>query len=380
MKSKNLWALRRASVGVLAGLLTCLPAGNPRAQIIFGGSGGTAASVATSYTGQATAVSGLALGSSLTLVNSGQLYVAGDAREASSLGESVAGVFTTGVTHTSAVGQGNVAATESSVADITVTSGGVFGSSVIAADFVMARATTGCGAAGATSGAQVLVNGLTINGQAIAVTGAANQMVFVGGNMVIINEQFVTQSSFGSSVTVNALHIVTSAGANLVFGSASAGVTCGTQSGQAPPCGDFLTGGGWITGTPSGRKANFGVGGGIKNGAFWGHLNYVDHGNGMHVKATAVTGYTSDPNDPAHCRIICYDVTVNGAPGYKARVRACDYGEPGRDDVFEIRLYNTPPPPPCGTGPDTPIYTAGGDLGGNHPGGGNIQLHKCNGS
>src|SRR3989442_6685303 len=60
--------------------------------------------------------------------------------------------------------------------------------------------------------------------------------------------------------------------------------------GELPPS-DFVTGGGWIVGTPSGAKGNFGVGGGVKNGAFWGHLNYLDHGSGLHVKATSITGY-----------------------------------------------------------------------------------------
>ena len=81
----------------------------------------------------------------------------------------------------------------------------------------------------------------------------------------------------------------------------------------------------------------------------------------MHVKATAVTGYALDPSDP-DCRIIDYNVTIDGAPG-TARVRACDKGEPGRNDIFQIQLSNG--------------YSAGGDLGGSHPGGGNIQLHKC---
>ena len=101
--------------------------------------------------------------------------------------------------------------------------------------------------------------------------------------------------------------------------------------------------------------------GGIKDGAFWGHLNYIDHGNGFHVKSTAVTGYQVDPNDP-DCRFINYNVTIDGQPG-TARVHVCDNGEPGRDDIFEIWLS---------TG-----YFGGGDLGASRPGGGNIQLHEC---
>src|SRR2546425_11823634 len=151
----------------------------------------------------------------------------------------------------------------------------------------------------------------TLFRSSIAVTGQANQTVVVNGNTVIINEQVVSQAATTADITVNALHIMTNTGLNLIFGSSSAGITCGSPPKQPPPCSDFVTGGGWITGTPSGAKANFGVAGGIKNGAFWGHLNYIDHGNGMHVKQTAVTSYAVDPND-SDCRIIDYNVTIDG--------------------------------------------------------------------
>lgn len=134
----------------------------------------------------------------------------------------------------------------------------------------------------------------------------------------------------------------------------------GPVGGDEKDCEDRVTGGGWIVGTPTGGFANFGVGGGIHNGEFWGHLNYLDHDADLHVKATAVTGYEVDPNDP-DCRFIEYDVTINDEPG-TATVHVCDYGEPGADDIFEIELS---------TG-----YTAGGNLADDHPGGGNIQLHK----
>src|SRR2546426_39069 len=124
---------------------------------------------------------------------------------------------------------------------------------------------------------------------------------------------------------------------------------------------DFVTGAGWITGTPSGAKGNFGAAGGIKDGAFWGHLHYVDHGSGMYVKSTAVTGYAVDPNDST-CRIVDYNVLIGWLPG-TARIRVCDKGEPGVNDIFQIQLSNG--------------YFAGGDLGGSGSGGGNVQLHVC---
>jgi hypothetical protein len=131
-----------------------------------------------------------------------------------------------------------------------------------------------------------------------------------------------------------------------------------------------VTGGGFIvttlgdtntvsTNTVSDAHGSFGVSGGIRRGQFWGHLNYIDHGTGMHVSSTAVTGFAILD---AVTRQIDYDVTIDGVAG-TARVIVADNGEPGRNDLFDITLS---------TG-----YHAGGDLGGTRPGGGNIQLHKC---
>jgi hypothetical protein len=129
---------------------------------------------------------------------------------------------------------------------------------------------------------------------------------------------------------------------------------------QQPPL-DFVTGGGWIVGTPSGAKGNFGVAGGVKNGAFWGHLNYIDHGSGLHVRGTSVTGYVFVDD---RTRDICGTAVTNRGESVAYRVRVTDNGEPGRDDFFGILLSSG--------------YLATGDLGGPGPGGGNIQLHKGN--
>src|SRR2546428_5423482 len=45
------------------------------------------------------------------------------------------------------------------------------------------------------------------------------------------------------------------------------------------PC-DFITSGGFVF-KDDGSRANFGAHGGCKHGAFWGHVNYVDHGGVM---------------------------------------------------------------------------------------------------
>ena len=130
---------------------------------------------------------------------------------------------------------------------------------------------------------------------------------------------------------------------------------------DAEECFEHVTGGGWIVGTPSGGSANFGVGGGVfADGTLWGHLNYVDQDADLHVVWTAVTSFSKDSSDP-DCRLISFDVTINGEPGH-ADVRVCDYGEPGLNDTFRIQLSNG--------------YRAEGDLDSDDTGGGNIQLHR----
>ena len=139
--------------------------------------------------------------------------------------------------------------------------------------------------------------------------------------------------------------------ADVIIASAHADITCAGP----PPCSgsDFVTGGGWIP-SPSGSKANFAVAGGIKNGAFWGHLEYIDHGNGPRVKGTGVTAYTVTGATTRH---IEGTADIDGMPGtYTADVTDAD--EPGRNsDTFSLTLS---------TG-----YVASAFLSG-----GNIQLHS----
>ena len=157
---------------------------------------------------------------------------------------------------------------------------------------------------------------------------------------------------------------------------------------------DFMTGGGWIE-RPNGAKANFGVAGGCKKAGpdapFWGHLNYLDHGNTpppgavpppFHVHWLTITAYQANfadsgpEKDPKRTgtREVCGTATTNHPlyPLVDFHVQVTDHGEPGSNDVFMIRLgvngveiYTT------FTDPDTRLGSGG-------PGGGNIQLHKPN--
>jgi hypothetical protein len=318
----------------------------------------TAASAtqATSYSGQATVVQATVLNlAPVTLVNAGPLPPSGGAAEASLLNATVPGLLTAEALHATTVGQGNASRSEASVAEVALTVDG----NNISAGFLEARATAMCTDNGATASGSSEIAALSVNGQTIPVSGAPNQTVDLpGGGRVIINEQ---KSPGPGDITVNALHVIVPGVADVVISSAHADITC--QPIPAPPSppgctpADFVTGGGWIT--PSGAKANLAVAGGIKQGTFWGHLTYIDHGSGgPQVKGTGVTGYTADPTLPT-TRHIQGTAEVNGQSGFTYQVDVADNGEPGRNDTFTIQL--------SGGGYS---YSAGGSLDG-----GNIQLH-----
>ena len=358
MKVRDSCLARPVTTTLFAGLLCWLPTSNQYAQVV---STNVFVTFGPAYRGNAAAALGFAGRSAVSIADAALLSETGGVREAAALDSTVAGGLSIGESHAAVVGQGTETASEASAANISYTNASsFFGPGInVTADFVMSRADAACSTNGPAVSGQSEVDGLVINGKSIAVTGETNQTVMLnGGNFVIINEQL----SGETDIAVNALHIVAlGSGASVVIGSSTAGFTCGGETNQPPTCGDFVTGGGWITRLPSGAKADFGVAGGKIDGTLWGHLNYIDNGSGLHVEQTAVAGYQVDSNDP-DCRIIDYTVTINGQPG-TAQVLVCDKGELGRNDEFEIQLS---------TG-----YFAAGDLGGTKSGGGNIQVHHC---
>jgi hypothetical protein len=145
---------------------------------------------------------------------------------------------------------------------------------------------------------------------------------------------------------------------------------------------DFVTGGGWIKPDFGEAKANFGVAGGCKKGAFWGHLEYVDHGSGLlatttaptpfKVHGTEVTEYSSidsttgiDSTTRQISGIARTNDSENPVVTYCVQVTDNGEGKSGTGDMFVIQL----------SGDLGPFYVASGTLLGPF-GGGNIQLHK----
>jgi hypothetical protein len=299
------------------------------------------------FSGQATAARTTVLGMTTVLSDTGPLPASGGAQDASLLTASVPGVLSAEVLHAAAIGQGDRSRAEASVANVGLTVGG----DSIAADFLMARAMAVCAPGGASVSGSSEIVALSINGQAIVVTGEPNQTIALPDGHVVINEQVSSVNHNTGEITVNALHVVIDGLADVVIASAHADITCqGTPICQG---GDFVTGGGWIT-APSGAKGTFGVAGGLKNGALWGHLTYIDHGNGLQVKGTEVTAYVMVD---AATRHIEGTAEINGQGGFTYQVDVADHGEPGRDDTLELRLSTS--------------Y----DTGTRRLEGGNIQLH-----
>ncbi len=345
MIQKSLRHWKSAAISLfLVGLLVLFSTGGPFLSANPGSQSG-----GVTFSGQATGVRATVLGVDTVISDTGPLPSSGGSQEASLLSAEVPGLLTAEVFHASTIGQGDRTRSEASVANLALTVGG----NNIAAEFLMARATAACAPGGATVSGSSEIVGLIINGQAVVVSGAPNQTVALPNGKVVINEQNSSVGGRTGDITVNALHVVVDGVADVIVSSAHADISCGK-----PVCDsskDFVTGGGWITGTQSGAKANFGVAGGIKNGAFWGHLTYIDHGpNGPRVKGTGVTAYAVVNDTTRH---IEGTAEINGQGGFAYKLDVADNGEPGRNDTFYISLSNG--------------YSASGTLGG-----GNIQLHN----
>jgi len=292
----------------------------------------------------------LPTGTTIVLSDTKPLPPSGGAQEASLLNASVPGLLNAEVLGALTIGQGDQSRSEASVANLSLTIGG----HSISADFLMARAMALCTPNGPTVSGSSEILGLVIDGQIVTVTGEPNQTILLpaGAGKVVINEQSSSVSGNTGDITVNALHVIVNGVADITISSAHADITCVGR----PPCtgGDFVTGGGWIT-TSAQARANFAVAGGIKNGAFWGHLEYVDHGSsGLKVHGTGVTAYVVTGPTSRH---IEGTAEVNGQSGFTYSADVSDNGEPGTLDTFAITLSNG--------------YSAGNKLGG-----GNIQLHK----
>lgn len=177
------------------------------------------ASAAQEVTGYASAVDATVYGQfgdkiTTVLASTGTLNSTGDARDASQLAGGVPFVLVGNALHAASVGTWDQqSASEASLSGLAVTVGG----STIDADFVMARVVA---LKNSVPLATTSIGDLSINGVPIGISGAPNQTVSIPGGRIVINEQ---KTSAGST-SVNALHVTVNGLADLVIGSATAGI------------------------------------------------------------------------------------------------------------------------------------------------------------
>jgi len=177
-----------------------------------------AANNSPSVNGSALAVQATSLASdgtaTTTIVSdSGALGGANDARDAGQVTASVPSLLTADTLYSATISWSNQVDSTATVSNLNVTVGGV----VISATSVL---TVVSSAQGPNSGT-TLIDGLTVNGTPIAITGKKNQNVAIPGGQLTINET----SNSGGSMTVNGLHIVENGVADIVVASATAGIS-----------------------------------------------------------------------------------------------------------------------------------------------------------
>jgi len=172
---------------------------------------------AQTVSGEARAVQATVLGplggTTTVLADTGPLAGTSDALQTSALTGTVPSLLAGEALHATTIGWPDQVASEASLADVAVSVAGT----AIGADSVMARALAILGSAGA--GTSNIAN-LSINGVPIPVTGDPNQTIYIPGGLVVIDEQ---QTSATSTV-VNALHVTVYGVADVVIGSATAGI------------------------------------------------------------------------------------------------------------------------------------------------------------
>src|SRR6266487_4486835 len=100
---------------------------------------------------------------------------------------------------------------------------------------------------------------------------------------------------------------------------------------------DFLTGTGRVAATAGSGTASFSLAGGVKQGAFWGHLTYQDDGVRLKLESTSITKYLA--TGPT-TRVVEGMAKTNLYGDRLYRVTVTDNGESGRTDTFQIELDN----------------------------------------
>ncbi len=177
-----------------------------------------AVGVAQTVTGQAAAVQATVFsllgGTTLGLANTGALSGPTDALRASQLaGNLPLAALTAEVPSATTIGYPDQVDSVASLANLSLSIAG----STIGADLLTSRASAILNGGGAGSSS---VSNLLLNGAPVPVSGAPNQTVSIPGGQMVINEQLTSPTG----IVVNALHITVGGVADVVIGSAVAGI------------------------------------------------------------------------------------------------------------------------------------------------------------
>lgn len=334
--SVRTWRLFAASViiSVVGGSVSAVPA---------------AAASRISYSGRSVALKAVASSTTTVFADTGALSSSGGALEASSLSALVSQTVTADTLHATTIGQGDRVRSEASVANIVST----IGLNTVSADFAMSRTMAVSQGGSASVSGQSHVDSLVVNGVPVVVTGQANQIVALIDGQLVVNEQISSGTGNTGSLTVNALHLSLSGGTDVVLGSSNAGVVAGSQNCSSAD--EFMTGGGWLSGTAGSAKRSFGVIGGVKQGQnFFGHLVYINRVTNHRVEGR-INLYAPGSGN---LRVMNGTGQANGEAS-EFKVTVADNGEPGTLDSFSIEFTG------AGGGTDTGTLA-----------GGNLQLHQ----
>src|SRR6266581_1370328 len=158
-------------------------------------------------------VFGLLGGTTTTLDGTGALGGTTDALDVSQVTGDVPSLLTAEALAATTIGWPDQVISHASLANLGLN----LGVTTISADSVLATATA---LLGATGSGNAFIGNLSINGLPVAVTGEPNQTISIPGGQLVINEQAVSPAS----TAVNALHATVSGVADVVIGSAVAGI------------------------------------------------------------------------------------------------------------------------------------------------------------
>ncbi|HEY8068076.1 MAG TPA: choice-of-anchor P family protein [Burkholderiales bacterium] len=149
----------------------------------------------------------------LGLASTGTLGGTTDARDASQLSGNLLGALVAEVPQATTIGWPDQVSSQASLANLSLNIAG----SNISADFLSSEAMANLNAGG--SGSSILTN-LQLNGTPVTVNGAPNQAIAIPGGRIVVNEQ---QPSPGG-IVVTALHVVVGGVADVMIGTATAGI------------------------------------------------------------------------------------------------------------------------------------------------------------